>query len=371
MAEAGEKRKMFDQQHYMPVMKWRMGEYQALMRLSDDIKDRVTPLFELPTEAWDFENEQPAKSLDEHFEKFGSRLRQKWDGRRCLIDSPYYDGATCMASGIHHLEHVFNLVRANEGNAIPVVGLDREADYVSAVKSIAKTDGKGVGVRLAVDDFQPNLPLKLHSLLAEVDVSNNDCDLMVDCAEDVAFSSTAQGLVWKALLDQVPDRNAWRSLTVASAAFPAALPAGTFRPHGTAPRHDWLGYKALVSSLPEGYRIPSFGDYVVAHPNTELMDPRMFDPNAKIKYTIDDAWFVAMGVQVKKHGRGQYASVCRTIVEAKPPVFDGADYSHGDDYIDKCANHGGSTGGPSTWPTVASNRHITKVVRDVASLFGA
>jgi len=361
---------MFTHKHYVPVMKWRMGEYQALMRLADDVKDRVTPLLELPTEAWDFENEQPAKSIDEHLEKFGSNLFKKWEKRRCFVDSPYYEGDTCMTSGAHHLEHVFDLVRSAGANAVPVVGVNRHPAYVNAVRAIAATDVRGVCVRLTVDDFDPSLPKKVVELLGELRVSATDCDLVIDCAEDVASSSNAQGLVWKALLDQLPNRDEWRSLTVSGAAFPAALPSGTFRPHGIAARHDWLGYKALLGILPLGYRVPTFGDYVVAHPNTEQMDPRMLDPNAKIKYTIDDAWFIAMGFQVKKYGRGQYAKVCQTIVNARPIVYDGPAYSHGDDYIDQCANRGGSTGGPSTWPTVGSNRHITKVVRDVASLFG-
>ncbi|MDE1182147.1 hypothetical protein [Paraburkholderia sp.] len=259
-------------------------------------------------------------------------------------------------------------VRANDANAIPVVGLDRDADYIVAVAAIAAVDGKGACIRLVVDDFTPDLSTRIAALLGQIGLGTHACDLIIDCAEDVASSATAQGLVWKALLDQLPAMNEWRSLTVAAAAFPAALPAAAYRPHGTSPRSDWLGYKALIRMLPKGYRKPTFSDYAVAHPRTELMDPRMLDPNAKIKYTIDDAWFIAMGVQVKKFGRAQYADVCRIITHATPPIFYGAAFSYGDEYIDECANRGGSTGGASTWPTVASNHHITKVVSDVASL---
>lgn len=54
---------MFDHNHYVPVLKWRQGEYLALSRLTATVMDWVTPLFEVPTEAWDFEAEAPAKSL--------------------------------------------------------------------------------------------------------------------------------------------------------------------------------------------------------------------------------------------------------------------------------------------------------------------
>jgi Beta protein len=362
---------MFDKMHYVPVLKWRQGEYQALFNLQPGVKDYLTPLFELPTEGWDFEKEEPAKTIDDHLGKFGSRLKQKWDTRRCFVDSPFLDSTACVANGVHHFEHVFDLVRAAGANAVPVTGLGRDPAYQAAVKTIVAKDEKGACIRLAVDDFEDTLHTDLGALLKMIGANVAICDLVIDCAEDVSVSAKTQAIVWKGLLDQIPAISDWRSLTVTGTAFPPNLPSGTYRPHGTIARADWLGYKALLSALPKGSRVPTFGDYCVSHPKTELMDPRMLDPNAKVKYTITDAWFIAMGTQVKKNGRGQYAGVCGTIVSANPPVFMGAPYSYGDKYIDDCANHGGSTGGTSTWPTVATNHHVTKVVRDVATLFGA
>lgn len=362
---------MFDNNHYVPVLKWRQGEYMALSRLTAAIKDWVTPLFEVPTEAWDFEAEAPAKSLDDHLAKFGVRLKQKWDARRCFVDSPFIDGAAKMANGTHHFAHIFDLIRVAGANAVPVLGLGRHSSYVTAVKSIVQQDESGACIRLTPDDFDASLHTKIGAVLSKVGLHVGQCDLVIDYVADIAKTSKTQALVWKGLLDQVPSIGSWRSVTVAGTAFPQNLPASAFRPTGTTKRYDWLSYKDLLGLLPAGARIPTFGDYAVAHPQTELIDPRMLDPNAKVKYTIDDEWFIAMGTQVKKNGRGQYAGVCKSIVSAKPAVFAGPAYSHGDKFIDDCAKGTGSTGGASTWPMVGSNHHITKVVRDVATLFGA
>ncbi|VVE77435.1 beta family protein [Pandoraea sputorum] len=362
---------MFEKNHYVPVLKWRQGEYMALSRLDNLIKDNVTPLLEIPTEAWDFEADAPAKSIDDHLAKFGGRLKQKWGARRCFVDSPYYDDGQRVDGGVHHLSHIFELARKAGAAPVPVVGVGRGKAYVGAVKDIVAKDGRGACVRLVVDDFGPSLHADLGGLLQRIGITVADADLVLDCGADVVSSPKTQAIVWKGLLDQLPVIGKWRSLAVVGTAFPDRLPASTFRPSGRVPRNDWLGYKALVGILGKDSRIPTFGDYCVSHPQTEMMDPRMLDPNAKVKYTIDDEWFIALGTQVKKNGRAQYANVCATIVKAHPPVFLGPKFSYGDEFIDACAAGTGSTGGTSTWPTVASNHHITKVVRDVASLHAA
>lgn len=73
---------------YMPILKWRQGEYLAVGRTSEGVKDGIYPLFEIPIEQWDFENDAPAKSLDDHLKNVGRRLSSNWKARRCLFDSP-------------------------------------------------------------------------------------------------------------------------------------------------------------------------------------------------------------------------------------------------------------------------------------------
>ena len=55
---------MFGHQHYVPVLKWKLGEYQALHRLASDIKDRMTPLIEIPDIGYDFDAHVPLGGLE-------------------------------------------------------------------------------------------------------------------------------------------------------------------------------------------------------------------------------------------------------------------------------------------------------------------
>jgi hypothetical protein len=356
----------FTEDHYVPIMKWRQGEYQALLRLTDDVKDQVTPLFEVPTEPWDFELEEASKSLDDHLSQFGSRLLSKWGPRLFFLDSCYLDGNAVLADGTHHLTSLFNDFRARQVTGIPVVGLSRTPMYKAAVRDIQVQDGRGMCLRLESSDINSSLHVNIAQLLEDTAANIQDTHLVIDLGAEIAGGAENTALLWQGMLSRVPSLSTWKTVTVAACAFPATLPAATYRPHGLCPRTEWAAYCALINS---GFtpRLVNFGDYTVSHPNTEMMDPRMMDPNAKIKYALDDDWLIITGQQVKRFGREQYRDLCDRLIHSGH--FAGPGFSWGDAYIVECAA-GGSTGGTSTWPSVANNHHITVVVRRLANLTG-
>lgn len=97
------------------------------------------------------------------------------------------------------------------------------------------------------------------------------------------------------------------------------------------------------------------------------MDMRLVKPAGTIRYTIDDAWFIVKGPNVRDHKFGQYKGHCQTIMASG--YYAGPDFSEGDEYIEKCAKGIGSTGNLYVWRRVGTSHHIEKLVRDVSSLF--
>src|SRR3989339_1278062 len=98
---------MFTHQHYIPVLKWKQGEYQALSRLTKPIKDNLTPLIEIPPIGYDFETKTARKNIDQHLGDFGRRLKTKWQNRRCFVDTKYISASTRMADESHFIERIF------------------------------------------------------------------------------------------------------------------------------------------------------------------------------------------------------------------------------------------------------------------------
>ncbi|MDB5709627.1 MAG: hypothetical protein JWL96_1697 [Sphingomonas bacterium] len=66
---------------YVPLLRWRQGEYLALRRLEQEQKNLIMPLVEMLDPDYDFEEQKPKKTVDAHLEKFGKRLFETWDTR--------------------------------------------------------------------------------------------------------------------------------------------------------------------------------------------------------------------------------------------------------------------------------------------------
>ena len=60
----------FDHRHYIPCLRWKQGEYQAVSRLPDTTKRAFTPLIEVPELGWDFEKRKRKKTIDELLSDF-------------------------------------------------------------------------------------------------------------------------------------------------------------------------------------------------------------------------------------------------------------------------------------------------------------
>ena len=107
---------------YVPVLKWRQGEYQALWRLDDAQKARIVPLIEVTPPDFDFEQWQPKKTIDGHLKKFAARFKQKWGERPALLDAGLLDPAARMIGGTHPLLWLVDQVRLSLDSAQQTLG---------------------------------------------------------------------------------------------------------------------------------------------------------------------------------------------------------------------------------------------------------
>jgi hypothetical protein len=277
--------------------------------------------------------------------------------------------ATRMAGGGHYVDAVFECGRAEGCSAIPVVSFANDPAFLAAVGGVVRRDRRGVCFRLRRIDFdRPTLAQDIEDLLRPLVAGGwAETDLVIDLESPNYVPITLYVRNMAGILSLVPHLNRWRTVTIAGTSYPQSV-ANINPPFEIIPRLEWQAYRAFIATLGREARIPTFGDYAVAPPDLVELDMRIIKPFAKLRYTIDDSWHIARGTPVRTHGFGQYQGMCATLVAQR--YFDGAAFSAGDRYIAECAAGNATTGNLSTWVWVSTNRHLTKVVADLASLHG-
>jgi len=359
---------MFNHKHYVPILKGRQGEYGALQTIPREVKSRVVPVVEIPPIPWDFAEEQPDKTVDQHLQGIGAKLERAWGVEAPMfVDLLWIAEDARMADGVHPLTYVFGAARERGLQVIPVTGLVRGDEYQTACREIISRDRRGVCLRLQREDFDESQDLvqQVSDLLNALRVSPSDADLILDLR---ALSGTEGGTLMAAvpaLIRNVPRLNEWRAFALAATAFPenlAGLPPSEL---SSLPRLEWVLWRNLVSRS-RTLRLPAFSDYGIAHVQPSEVDPRVMRPSASIRYTTDETWLILKGRNLRDHGYPQFHDVSRFLV--RRPEYNGPEFSWGDQYVDDCANERVGTGNLTTWRKVGTSHHLAFVLSQLASV---
>jgi hypothetical protein len=316
---------------YVPVLKWRQGEYQALFRLDDVHRRRVVPLIEVTPPEWDFEEGRAKKTLVQQLAPFARRLKVKWGAQPAFLDTHRLKSTERMPGGGHPLTYLLDSAREDGAQLIPVTGLERDLAHYNAVATAALVDGLGIAVRCSLDEIaDPDFPTAFTRSVGQLGVYADDVDLIIDLAAKNYEPLDDLAALVLALLQSDPIYDGVRSLIIIGTSFPMSM--GDIKPPGQiVPRMEWKLYKQLVAGLPEGFEPPSFGN-------------------------------------VRDNGFEQFRDRCGDVVNSGKAFPPG--YSPGSDYVRGCHGKTEKTGNLTTWRWVGTNHHITKVVDDLASLFG-
>jgi hypothetical protein len=356
---------LFDYKHYVPALKWRKGEYKALFELSASQKSRLTPLIEIPGIAWDFENDVPSKTVDQHLAQTINQISANWGAQPAFVDAESVQAET-MSTGQHPMLHLGAQGQTAGLNLIPVTGLDRDASYQAAVLSLLSAGYLEVAIRLRTSSiFSPQLDSNLQQLMTHLGVSAAQVHLILDFQALDQNSSSVLGAALplaiqsSALIQQVA------TVTFLATGFPPNL--SEISPGiGVIPRLEW---SIWLQHLLTASRKLTFGDYTISHSESVELDPRTMRVSASIRYTSDTQWVIFRGywLQHPAHsGYSQFHDLSLAIVQH--PAYSGSTFSSGDQCIWDCAQQTSGTGNLTTWRQAGTNHHLVFVTNQVANL---
>lgn len=356
---------MFDHRHYVPCLRWKQGEYKAVSLLSSAATDFITPLIEVPEKGYDFETKADKKTIEEHLALFPKRVATYWKKRACFVDLIHIAATERLKPSVHPVTHVFDELEAFGCVAIPVIGPSRDAHYQRAVHNSSARKKRGLAVRLTIEEAaRPNLRTVLQTLLGSENPPEN-CDLIFDLRSPSYSPLAGFAKLLTAIITRLPDLKRWRTFSVIGTSFPSHM--GEIQTSlEMVPRNEWALYKLVAVALAQaGVRIPAFGDYAINHPDLLPKDMRLLKPSATIRYTVNDAWLIVKGRNVRDYGYDQYRGLAKIV--RTHSAFLGTSFSRGGKYIADCVTGAEGTGNLSTWRWVGTNHHLEKVVQDLSN----
>jgi hypothetical protein len=354
---------MFRGKNYVPILRWKQAELEALGDLEPHDRKHIVPLFELLPKQFaaraDRHRKSEKPSPDAVFFQIAKDIVQFWGYDPFFLDFQHIATVPCIR-GLHPIAFATQELRALRARPILVCRLGDTRDFSTAVRSILAADKRGVCLRVLVPEvLDPAFPDRVFAHLDTIGVPQSSVDFLLDYQNleenRPSFSN---------LFDRIPEIRTWRTLIASSGAFPEDL--AEYSPgRYDLPRKDWIFYRDEVLGKRLA-RLPLFSDYTIQH--GRYKEPREnSNPSASIRYTSGDHWVIMRGEGLRnKTGpkNEQYPAHAQLLCESDD--FCGAVFSRGDSYLyDKFLRRGGD-GTPQTWLRAGINHHMTLVARQLA-----
>ncbi|MEU9807577.1 beta family protein [Mycobacterium sp. NPDC050853] len=364
---------MRGENHYVPILKGRLGEFSALSHMQSEGTPRYTPLIEfVPTgDELDDNGDPRLEAVKTTVTKTRDRLLKNWvDNSDMIVDVhglppiPGYFPVVELVEWFftNHAEaQVIPTCRPTDANDPLLVDLLRNA--------LSEFSDRKVCIRLADEDLDERdepIAITLDRLLTGLQADPKDVDLVVDFGAINESSVSFASRVARLIIADLPDLDAWKSVTLAAGGFPTDLQDVKPLTITELQRWELVMWRELRDRFTGRRRVPSFGDYGVAYPR-QLFSGVAFAPAPQIRYTAPEAWLILKGRRNDRRGFAQFLDICRKITEhaAFTPGL-----SWGDRQIAEKALFADQDpppaearpGNPTTWRAIGTSHHMAYVI---------
>jgi hypothetical protein len=371
LEEAGNMATQSDPVPYVPALKWKAGEQDAVAWLTNTQKGGVYPIAEVPDRPFNWGENKYSKSWDKHIDDIAGKTAKKWGtNHEIAVDQPIELHDKLAAGSWTPWEYLFSQLWSAKVKAVPVLSTRASGAEQAALISVSKAHKKTrwlLRFRSETHGEVPNasqVTTWFANSVAALSAQFDQCDAVLDLGHISADIKPSIVANVEHVLKAVAALGAWRSLSLSSGAFPENL-TGQSRGVNQIPRRDWELYKR-VSARP-GLAQLRFGDYAITHVDAFDEDPRMLKMTANIRYAHWQVWHVIKGKSVRDFGFDQYKDLCAILVNL--PIFLQATFSPADANYEKVANTPSVGPGNATqWRRDATNHHIHVVLHQLASL---
>ena len=255
--------------YYIPFLRAKSGEIEALAWLSPRTKTRVRPLIDIPKQP-----EKDKRSFAKYLCDKTAALKSAWGTEHPLyLDMSRYSPDMLVDGSEQPIKRIFDIARQSRLLAIPVTGtlISRgpEPVYLDAVGAIARRDQRGVAFRFSHAEFvdASRLIMTVEATRQLVGVNASVCDIILDLEAIDRLPSDAATFdrlfsVCRAAIVALEDRP-YRSVTLSGSSIPEIVGKKYNEKPCRVDRIEFKVWKALNSEKWRPRIV--FGDYGIVY----------------------------------------------------------------------------------------------------------
>ena len=344
---------------YTPGIKTKRGEMRAVQELSR-ASEGMLPLIDLlavPEDA-------SLVEVQSHIDKCLKYLTAAWpSGRPFYMDLFDVHPSVRGPRNTHPATIVLRTLREKGFQPIPVIGLDRDAAYLRAVRDVLGEDGEAICVRLQQEDFlnARQTAAAVQTLLQQLGAADLDQHVILDfrSIQNSTLSAvlTSAANIYRALAEHGYTRYVFLASSMSNSL--SYIPANTVARISRQEISIWNQLRQVT-----GGDIV-YGDYGVVHPDYVDLDPRLIKPAAKIRYAYARGWVVVKGT-VWRNDTGQFQRLAAAIT--RQPEHRSTASGWGEQYLRDCVVGQAPSSTLERWVAVDTNTHLQLAVRQVTRI---
>lgn len=348
---------------YVPIIKGKRNDVDAVGRLADDVRERTKPLIEaMPAD-------RTKQGLEDHVKKFVHYVVKFIPSGELFVDfyglmpeQAYPDGSNATIAG-------FKLLKSLGRVVTPTYGLARNDRLWRPLRSVVESFDRGFCFRLSLDDLDDNAEDTWSQLIersSDLGLAPGQIDILLDLR---FVGDKDEDVLRDVLVDFIAQNrsvSAYRSVVVAGSSAIRTVSEITKDGIGEILRKELGIWSALRRDVDGSLRL-LFGDYGIVHPDFSDLGSSK-NMNAKIRYTVGNRiiYYRGHGLIHPKKDFLQYHDLAKKVRSDKR--YKGASESFGDSYVYQCANRLIKPGSPSTWIRADMNHHISYTARQIDRL---
>lgn len=345
---------------YIPFLKAKRGEFNAMGELASKVKRAICPFFDFPRRKEDYDSDDYADKA----QSIARSLKKHWGSEAEFYFDDLDIGQKLKVNGEE--KYAYMLGELQSLHVIPVVGLSRTMHNASVVqlKRDSEIDSGTVAFRVEKADFEDFDVVKdqIEDDLGDVFTEFDEIDLILDCrvCNGLEVSLTAQQIA--AFANKFSKSYDVRRVIIAGSSIPASL-GDLAKPNsaGTVTRREL----AIISKARDLANVDVVaGDYTTVSPfySDADFDPRLFQKVTapRLIYSFNHSHYIARGVSLESGGQAQYVGL--TTALCGQGFFRGRGYSTGEDYFDDKRRRIGNNATNGTVVTPSVVAHISYMV---------